>query len=51
VNGDGVVDQSDLEQVFDNFGPCDGCPEDVNGDGVVDWLDAVLVATQFGPCP
>ncbi len=46
-----LVDQTDLRLVLGNFGPCDGCPEDVNGDGVVDGLDAAAVATHFGPCP
>jgi hypothetical protein len=51
VTDDGVVDQSDLQQVLDNFGPCDGCPEDVNGDGFVNGQDVAAVATHFGPCP
>ncbi len=51
VNGDGVVDQSDLDQVVQNMGPCEGCPEDVNGDGMVNGQDVAAVATHFGPCP
>ena len=51
MNGDGIVDETDLQQVLDNLGPCDGCPEDVNGDGMVNGLDAAAVATHFGPCP
>ncbi len=51
VNGDGFVDNDDLQQVLANQGPCDGCPEDVNGDGVVDGSDVAAVATHFGPCP
>jgi hypothetical protein len=51
VNGDGVVDQADLQQVLDNMGLCDGCPEDVNGDSVVNGRDAAAVARHFGPCP
>ncbi len=51
VNGDGVVDESDVVAVTSNLGPCDGCPEDVNGDGVVDGSDVQAVATHFGPCP
>jgi hypothetical protein len=45
------VDQADLHQVQDNFGPCDGCAEDVNGDGMVNGQDVAAVATHFGPCP
>ena len=51
VNGDGIVDESDVEAVTSNLGPCDVCPEDVNGDGVVDGSDVQAVATHFGPCP
>ncbi len=51
VNGDGVVDNDDLQLVIGNQGPCDGCPEDVNGDGIVNGLDTAAVATNFGPCP
>jgi predicted outer membrane repeat protein len=51
LNGDGVVDRSDLHQVIRNRGPCDGCREDVNGDGVVNGRDVAAVAAHFGPCP
>ncbi|MHC4428647.1 MAG: dockerin type I domain-containing protein [Planctomycetota bacterium] len=54
VNGDGVVDQSDVEAVISKLGPCkdpESCPWDVNGDGVVDGSDVQAVATHFGPCP
>ncbi len=51
VNVDGTVDQTDLQQVLGNLGPCDGCPEDVTGDGVVNGQDAAAVAAHFGPCP
>ncbi len=51
VNGDGFVDNDDVQQVLDNFGPCEDCPEDVNGDGIVNGTDVAAVATHFGPCP
>ena len=54
VNGDGIVDQSDVQEVTSNLGPCedpDNCPWDVNGDGVVNGQDVQAVATHFGPCP
>ncbi|MHC4990778.1 MAG: hypothetical protein ACYTGC_07330, partial [Planctomycetota bacterium] len=36
VNGDGVVNQSDWDQVAMAIGStCYGCPEDINGDGLV----------------
>ncbi len=51
IDGDGIVDNDDLQNVIGNLGPCDGCPEDVNGDGIVNGLDVSAVATHFGPCP
>ena len=44
VNGDGVVNQEDIDEVLqwieDNLEDptCFGCPEDINGDGLVDIL-------------
>ncbi len=54
VNGDGVVDQSDVQAVTSNMGPCEdpeNCLWDVNGNGVVNGQDVAAVATHFGPCP
>ncbi|NUL82302.1 MAG: hypothetical protein HUU60_06215 [Armatimonadetes bacterium] len=49
VNGDGIVDDSDLAMVLEAFGnDCDGCAEDVNGDGIVDDSDLATVLTEFG---
>ncbi len=46
-----VLDLADVRLVPLNFGPCEGCPEDVNGDGVFDVEDVIAVAMHFGPCP
>ena len=46
VNGDGVVDDADLQCVADHMGetgPPGWIPEDVNKDGVVNVLDLILV--------
>ncbi|MBC8310146.1 MAG: CotH kinase family protein [Phycisphaerales bacterium] len=43
VNGDGVIDVSDLLAVVGSWGSCDGCPEDINGDGQVDVTDLLAV--------
>ncbi|MHC4948140.1 MAG: S8 family serine peptidase, partial [Planctomycetota bacterium] len=47
VNGDGVVDVSDLLDVLAAWGPCPGCPEDTNGDGVVDVTDLLQVLADW----
>ncbi|MBC8309037.1 MAG: agmatine deiminase family protein [Phycisphaerales bacterium] len=44
VNGDGLVNVSDLLAVIDAWGDCDfSCPEDLNGDGMVDVVDLLAV--------
>jgi hypothetical protein len=48
VNGDGVIDVSDLVEVVLNWGPCPGgCAADVNGDGVVNVADLVIVVLNW----
>ena len=55
VNADGTVDVSDLLTVIDNWGPCDGCteeiPGDVNYDDIVDVTDLLKIVGSWGPCP
>jgi hypothetical protein len=49
VNGDGVVNFSDLNAVLTDFGATgSGIPGDVNGDGVVNFADLNTVLTNFG---
>ena len=48
VNGDGVVDISDLTYVAANLGNRGVNPADVNGDGVVNIVDLALVAAAIG---
>lgn len=53
LNGDGVVDVSDLLAVLNAWGHCpDGspaqCPADVNGDGVIDVSDMLGVLSNWG---
>jgi hypothetical protein len=50
LNGDGVVDASDIVQLVRAFGPCDGCPEDLNDDGMVNPHDLRLLLDHLGPC-
>ncbi|MBC8230309.1 hypothetical protein H8E77_12245 [bacterium] len=49
VNGDGVVNLFDLEQIASQFGQVGAnLSGDVNGDGTVNILDLVIVGLHFG---
>ncbi len=48
LNGDGVVDVSDLLILLGEWGPCDDCPADLNGDGVVDVSDLLILLGNWG---
>jgi hypothetical protein len=48
VNGDGIVNVSDLLAVMEVWGPCEGCPADLNGDGAVDVTDLLEVVGNWG---
>ncbi len=51
INGDGVVDNADKQQVIDDWG-CQGpCPGDVTGNLVVDMRDLLAVLANWGECP
>jgi hypothetical protein len=53
INGDGVVDGSDLSQVLGFWGPCSSsdCPADLDGDGAVTGADLSLLLGSWGACP
>jgi hypothetical protein len=45
LNGDGVVNGSDLGLLLASFGPCANCPADLDGNGRVDGADlGILLA-------
>ena len=48
INGDGIVNVTDLLAVMDAWGPCMDCPADINGDGVVDVIDLLVVIGNWG---
>ncbi len=53
LNGDNVIDSSDLNIVLAGFG-CVGasCPGDIDGNGVTDSTDLNMMLADFGdPCP
>ena len=47
VNGDGVVDVSDILMLIVAWGTCDGCPEDLNGDGSVNVTDIIELISNW----
>lgn len=51
INGDGVVDVSDLLAMLGAWGSCPGCAADLNGDGVVDVSDLLMLLGAWGSCP
>jgi hypothetical protein len=49
VNGDGCVDDTDLQMLLVVFGESgSGLGEDLNGDGVVDDSDLLVVLAHYG---
>lgn len=48
LNGDGVVDVSDLLILLSAWGACSGCSADLNGDGVVDVSDMLILLSAWG---
>jgi hypothetical protein len=52
LNGDGIVDISDLALFLAQFGSADGGCDDINADGVTDISDLALFLAAFGStCP
>ncbi|MDP7009734.1 MAG: hypothetical protein QGI78_09210 [Phycisphaerales bacterium] len=54
LDGDGIVNVSDLLRTIDSWAPnggcCPGCPGDVTGDLAVDVSDVLEVVGHWGPC-
>jgi hypothetical protein len=51
VNGDGMVDVTDILAVIGAWGSTNGGPEDVNGDGIVNVDDLLSIVAAWGNCP
>lgn len=49
VDGDGIVNGTDLAMILGQWGPCTGCRGDLNGDGVVDGSDLAIVLGSWTP--
>jgi hypothetical protein len=50
INGDEVVDVSDLLEIIDSWGTCATCDADINADGIVDVTDLLMVIDAWGAC-
>ena len=50
INGDEVVDVSDLLEIIDSWGTCATCDADINADGVVNVSDLLMVIDAWGDC-
>ena len=50
VNGDNMVNVSDLLEVIANWGYCHECPADTNNDSEIDVTDLLLIVGEWGPC-
>ena len=48
VNGDGVINVSDILLIISEWGPCSACPADVNQDGSVNVTDLLLAIANWG---
>jgi hypothetical protein len=51
VDGDGVVNVSDILAIIGEWGSCQGCDSDLNDDGLVNVSDVLLVLDGWGFCP
>jgi len=51
INGDDVVDVSDLLEIISSWGTCTTCDADINADGIVDVSDLLMVIDAWGSCP
>jgi len=49
LNGDGIVDSSDLASLLAQWDACPGCPADFDGSGVVDSTDLATLLAVWTP--
>ena len=50
VDGDSMVDVTDLLAVISAWGPCSGCDADVDGSGTIDVTDLLAIISAWGSC-
>jgi hypothetical protein len=51
LDGTQEIDELDLAELLDAWGPCAGCPADFDRDLDVGAADVVLLLESWGPCP
>ena len=51
LDGNAVVDASDLLSLLASWGPCKGCSADFDGNGTVGASDLLVLLASWGPCP
>ena len=51
MNGDGIVNVTDLLAVLAAWGPCEECLEDIDGNGIVNVTDVLALLGAWGACP
>jgi len=51
LNGNGIVDVTDILSLIAAWGPCSfNCPADFNGDNMVDFTDLLTLIDAWGAC-
>ena len=51
LDGDGLVEGSDLGIMLGSWGSCSGCAADLDGDGLVEGSDLGIMLGSWGACP
>lgn len=51
LDGDGLVEGSDLGIMLGSWGTCSGCAADLDGDGLVEGSDLGIMLGSWGACP
>lgn len=47
LNGDGLVNVTDLLMLLSNWGTCVACPADINGDNMINVTDLLLLLSNW----
>ena len=50
INGDQILNITDILAIIDSWGVCEGCTADINADGLVNITDLLFIVGNWGPC-